>query len=349
VIKSYRLKVYANKGKVKELNKLLTFWQDNVNHKIKIFWKFKDLKGSYPPKEYCRGGRIIRDASQKAWQIVKGAKKTEQKKRPFFTGKEIDLNQASAYIIPEFKTKEFDIWFKVISTISRKRIILPCKRTKIFNEAVKEGKLRKSFKLLKINGSYYMQCFVEFPEKKKKNNKKVGIDVGLNNAIVTSDGLILGRELKDLRIRTKWRTYKYCLSPYKQWLNYYAKKLTEIYSDTDFVVEKLLFKGKRKRTKKFRRRNNTWAYMHLANKLEELGRLGGFQVTKVNPHNTSITCPLCGLSDKTNRQGELFRCIRCGYKEDSDIVGAMNIKLLAERCSQGAVRPLNQKGEINVH
>ena len=30
----------------------------------------------------------------------------------------------------------------------------------------------------------------------------------------------------------------------------------------------------------FRRRNNTWPYMHLANKLEELGRLEGFQVIR---------------------------------------------------------------------
>jgi len=55
MIKSYKLKVYANKGKIKELNKLMAFWRDQVNHKIKIFWKFKEVKG-YPPKEYCKGG-----------------------------------------------------------------------------------------------------------------------------------------------------------------------------------------------------------------------------------------------------------------------------------------------------
>lgn len=326
IIKSYKLKVYANKGKRRELNKLLAFWQDQVNHKIKIFWKFKEVKGSYPPKEYCKGGRLISDASRKAWQIVKIAKKIKQKERPYFKGKEIDLNQFSAYIIPELKTKEFDIWFSVISLNPRYRLKIPCKRTKIFNEAIKKGKLKKSFKLLKINNDYYMQCYVEFPEKRKENNRKIGIDVGLNNPIVTSDGKILGKELKDLRIRTKWRSYKGRLSPQKQLLNYYAKLLVKLYPNTDFVVEKLSFKGKKGRSKEFRRRNHTWAYMHLARKLEEIGKLEGFQLIKLNPAYSSLRCPVCGFTDKANRVSvEVFQCGRCGFRENADRVGAWNL------------------------
>ncbi len=212
--------------------------------------------------------------------------------------------------------------------------------------------MKRSFRLLKVDGDYYMECFVEFPEiKKERNDKIIGIDVGLNKPIVTSDGKIFGEELKDLRIRTKWRSYKGRLSPYKQKLNFYAKKLVEIYSNADFAVEDLLFKGKRNRSKEFRRRNNNWAYKHLAKKLIELGNLKGFEVIKVNPHNTSITCPLCGLTDKANRQGELFRCIGCGHKEDADVVGAINIKLLAERVARESSVPFNQikEGGINVH
>jgi len=197
---------------------------------------------------------------------------------------------------------------------------------------------------LKINGNYYMQCFVEFSEIKRENMNIIGIDVGLNKPIVTSDGKILGKELKDLRIRTKWRTYKRCLSPTKQWLNHYAKELIKLYPDTDFAVEDLLFKGKKNRTKKFRRDNNNWPYKWLAKKLIELSSLKGFGVIKVNPCNTSLTCPLCGLTDKANRQGELFHCIGCGHKEDADIIGAINIKLLAERVARKQSVSLNQTG-----
>lgn len=79
MIKSYKLKVYPNKGKEKELNGLLSFWRDQVNHKIKIFWEFDEIRGSYPSKEFTKGGRLIRDASMKAWQIVKSARATGQK------------------------------------------------------------------------------------------------------------------------------------------------------------------------------------------------------------------------------------------------------------------------------
>jgi transposase len=40
---------------------------------------------------------------------------------------------------------------------------------------------------------------------------------------------------------------------------------------------------------------------------------------------TSITCPKCGNVSDNNRNGERFRCLKCGYHADADIVGAMNI------------------------
>lgn len=347
MVKSYKLKVYANKGKQKELNKLLAFWQDRVNSGIKIFWNFKEIRGSYPPAGYGLGGRLISNASVKAWQIVKGAKKKRQKEIPYFKGNGIDFEYGSAYIIPEFKTKEFDIWFNVANLNLYHRLKIPCKRTMIFNEAVKKGKLKRSFKLIKENGQYHMTCFVEYPEIKKENKKLLGIDVGLNNAIATSDGKILGKELKDLRIRTKHRKCGKKMSPIKQGLNHYAKEMVNSYSHTDFVVENLFFKGKGNRSRKFRRRNNNWAYNHLSNKLEETGKVEGFSLLKVNPAYTSQKCPVCGFTDKMNRRGELFLCHQCGYKGNADVVGAMNI-LAFGRVIREQFVSLNQIGGINV-
>lgn len=325
MIKSYRLKAYPNTKKLGELNKLISFWRDQVNHKIKIFWGFAEIKGSYPPKENTVGGRLIRDASVKAWQVVKGARETDQIKRPVFEGNEIDLNEFSGYIIPDFQTVGFDLWFNIISLNKHKRLKVPCKKTNIFNEAIKQGRLGKSFKIEKINNEYYITCFVEIPEIEKSSDKVVGIDVGLNSAIATSDGRILGRDLKDLRTRTRWRNYKGKQTPSKQKLNYYAKELVKAYPDTNFAVENLLFKGRRNRSKTFRRRHNIWAYNHLANRLYEIGHLEGFRVLKVCPAFSSQKCPECGYTDRANRQYEHFTCGQCGYKGNSDIVGAMNI------------------------
>lgn len=53
--------------------------------------------------------------------------------------------------------------------------------------------------------------------------------------------------------------------------------------------------------------------------------LGGFLVA-VPPQNTSRTCPCCGYIAKENRQTQAdFKCVECGYTENADLVGALNI------------------------
>lgn len=52
---------------------------------------------------------------------------------------------------------------------------------------------------------------------------------------------------------------------------------------------------------------------------------GGFLVA-VPPQNTSRTCPCCGHIAKENRQTQAdFECVDCGYTENADVVGAINI------------------------
>ena len=52
----------------------------------------------------------------------------------------------------------------------------------------------------------------------------------------------------------------------------------------------------------------------------------GGQVVAVNPRNTSRTCPCCGHVSAENRQTQArFACVECGFEENADIVGAINI------------------------
>ena len=52
---------------------------------------------------------------------------------------------------------------------------------------------------------------------------------------------------------------------------------------------------------------------------------GGVLVA-VPPHNTSRTCPCCGHTDKENRLTQAkFECVECGYCNNADVVGALNI------------------------
>lgn len=52
----------------------------------------------------------------------------------------------------------------------------------------------------------------------------------------------------------------------------------------------------------------------------------GGQVVAVPPRNTSRTCPCCGHVSAENRQTQArFACVDCGFEENADLVGAINI------------------------
>ena len=83
-------------------------------------------------------------------------------------------------------------------------------------------------------------------------------------------------------------------------------------------------------------------FQMLSYKLEQRGG----KLIKVDPKNTSRTCPRCGLVSAENRKSQAtFACIGCGYRSNADEVGAINI-LWAGRARlacgmSGAVRPLS--------
>ena len=57
----------------------------------------------------------------------------------------------------------------------------------------------------------------------------------------------------------------------------------------------------------------------------KLERKGG-KLIKVDPRNTSRTCPQCGLVSAENRKTQAsFACVACGYRANADLVGAINV------------------------
>ena len=52
---------------------------------------------------------------------------------------------------------------------------------------------------------------------------------------------------------------------------------------------------------------------------------GGWLVA-VPPHHTSQTCPACGHVSAENRETQAeFQCMECGFEENADVVGAINV------------------------
>ena len=63
----------------------------------------------------------------------------------------------------------------------------------------------------------------------------------------------------------------------------------------------------------------------------------GGTLIKVNPANTSRTCPICGSIDARNRESQAqFRCIECGHEAHADVNAAINILRAGTRPSERA-------------
>ena len=52
----------------------------------------------------------------------------------------------------------------------------------------------------------------------------------------------------------------------------------------------------------------------------------GLSVVVVDAKKTSITCPLCGYTDKSNRvDKETFKCRKCGFTFNAQYVACLNL------------------------
>jgi putative transposase len=70
-------------------------------------------------------------------------------------------------------------------------------------------------------------------------------------------------------------------------------------------------------------------------KIEYLAAKQGKIVIKVNPKHSSQECRSCGYIDKSNRDGEKFICVECGYREHADIGAAKTIRDRALKIVRG--------------
>lgn len=68
-----------------------------------------------------------------------------------------------------------------------------------------------------------------------------------------------------------------------------------------------------------------WPYAELQEKIAYKATEAGIPVQMVDPSGTSTTCRKCGLNDPMNRDGNEFRCQRCGYEVHADVNAAINI------------------------
>ena len=275
------------------------------------------------------------------------------------------LENQNEWIKPSFKKPQYDlVWNRdysltqncfSVNTLNG-RVKLPYfaeGMSKYFNHSIyKFG----TAKLVNKHGKYYLHIPVTYEVEESNISdicNVVGIDRGINFVVATYDskhksGFVSGKAIKqkranysrlrkELQMRhtpSSRRRLKAIGQRENRWMqdvnHQVSKALVESNpKHTLFVLEDL--SGVRSATEKVRRKDRyvsvSWSFYDLEQKLRYKAALNESSVINVDPRYTSQTCPVCGHTEKANRNKKMhiFKCKCCGYTSNDDRIGAMNL------------------------
>lgn len=348
---------FATAGKLKILNEILDEYSRAVNFFIDYFWEHPEIKAKdeikkeiYSLPETWFTARMRQCAAREALSMVQGAKNTENRRKssaereveellgqeifndpvkPVHNGKKMTLSSQIVRI--EKSRNSFDLWLILSSVGKEIKLYIPLKKHRQFLRWEKTGKTAAS---VVIHREYVQISFDIETGGKKDDGKLVGIDAGINHLMTTSEREFLGNDIKPLiskikRKRQGSKAYKRA----KKELSYYIHKTVRDYiAERDLrliVTEKLkdlkLNTKEKNKTKEFRKTLSNWNYRELLNIIQMRCEENRVSFRSVSPYKTSQKCPRCTHTQRENRRGEEFECLKCGYREQADFVGSLNI------------------------
>lgn len=358
---------FANSGKRAEVSVFINEYRRLLQKFVDLIWDEGKIQGLLPKRftdevkgETWLSARMIQCAGKQASGIVRGTKKKNERRKFILERlkqegdskgaarlqaiidenpsgkpqiKNVSAELDERFITLDFENKtSFDGWI-TIGSISkrggtrqgaRKKICLPFKKHSHFNEMLKSGQMKKGVRI----SDKTLTFMFELPDKQKDSGATIGIDIGLNQVVTPSNGLLPqfdghGHSLKSIiekisRRKKASQGFKQATEHRNNFLNWSINQL-----NLDNVRE-----VKREDIKNLRRGKNTsrflshWTYAAIFGKLDSYCESQGVLVTKVNPAYTSQTCPRCSTLGK--RKGEYFSC-SCGYANNADLNAAVNL------------------------
>jgi len=199
------------------------------------------------------------------------------------------------------------------------------------------------------NGHFYLCVVVDIPEPPRGQPKDwLGVDMGVVNIATDSDGENfsgaevngLRRRHASLRARLQSKGTRSATRRLKQQSgresrfgrhvnhevsNHVVAKAKG--TERGISVEDLTGIRERVTVRKAQRRAlHSWGFWQLASFVEYKAALAGVPFVKVDPRNTSRTCPGCGHVAKANRPTrDQFLCVSCGLAGPADHFAAVEI------------------------
>ena len=275
------------------------------------------------------------------------------------------LENESKWIKPSFKKPQYDLVWNRDYSLTQNRFSVNTLNGRVKLPYFSEG-MSKYFdhtiykfgtaKLVNKHGKYFLHIPVTYDVKESNISdirNVVGIDRGINFVVATYDskhksGFVSGKAIKQKRANysklrkelqmlhtpSARRSIKAIGQRENRWMqdvNHCVSKalVKSNPKHTLFVLEDL--SGVRNATERVKTKDRyvsvSWSFYDLEQKLIYKAKQNQSSVIKVDPRYTSQCCPVCGHTEKSNRNKKihLFTCRNCGYRSNDDRIGAMNL------------------------
>ena len=375
MLRAIKIRLYPNKEQEQKINKTLGCYRFVYNHMLALkqeaYKRDKTNLGLCELSKYLFG-TLLKD-EQYAWLKEQNTKIMIQSIRQMLTAYDNFLKQHKGF--PKFKSKKYrqSALFPIDAISKRntfetshisltkhlKNIKFRCsdlylRRLQKYSKNIRRATLSKS-----KSGNYFLSILVEMEDtelnKFEHTNKQVGIDLGVKNFVITSDGDVfenkhflkkeekklnrlqrqLSRKVKGSNNREKQRVkiaklFERMTNKKDAYIHYVVNKLLTSY-DTIFM-EDLNIQGML-RNHSLAKAISEVGFSRLKQVITTKALDNGKQVILIDRfYPSSKTCHKCGyvnhdlkLSDRS------WVCPQCGAKHDRDINAAINILLEGKR------------------
>ena len=245
---------------------------------------------------------------------------------PKVLNKEIRIDSKNSKVFTTTSIKHFDLVVELFC-LGMEKFNLVCKKHKHFNKLFFSGKLLSGI----VINENYIQFNFEYERKPNLNSKSIGIDIGINSCLTTSENkqITINDKLKPyhvimdeiVRKRKGSKAFNRKLKERDNCARYCIKQL-DWSNLSEISIEDIKNLRKCKRTNKIRRH---WNYRLILDSLKSNSEMHNVYVNLKNPMYTSQRCSKCGYVDENNRTNEVFICLSCGLSINADYNASINL------------------------
>ena len=375
MFRAIKVKLYPNKQQEQEINKLLGCYRFVYNHMLAL--KQKEYTDNKNNLSLCDLSKYFYNTLRKdkdhGWLKEQNSQVMAQSIRQMLTAYDKFFKLHTGF--PKFKSKKdkqsalFPInaiskrntfeQRKITLTKSFKGIKFRCsdlyfKRLQTYKDSIRSATISKT-----KSGNYFLSILIDIPQdevvKFKRTGESVGIDLGVKDFVITSDGEVfenkhflkkeenkikklqrqLSRKVKGSNNRDKARiklakAYERLVNQRENYIHFVVNELLRYY-DTIYI-EDLNVSGMLK-NHKLAKAIQEIGFFKFKAILQDKALVNNKQVVLIDRfYPSSKTCHKCGYKNKDLKLSDRFWiCPKCNTKHNRDLNAAMNILTEGER------------------